>query len=65
MMQLIRALSSQLVGAEKTHVSKDNRRMPLHILQNVNEDMLVMHEEIFGPILPIMTYTVILLRFQI
>lgn len=45
-----------IVGAEKTRVSKDNRRMPLHILQNVTEDMQVMHEEIFGPILPIMTY---------
>ena len=33
-----------------------NRRMPLHALQNVNEDMEVMHEEIFGPILPIVTY---------
>lgn len=46
-----------IVGADKTRASKDNRRMPLHILQNVNEDMLVMHEEIFGPILPVMTYS--------
>jgi coniferyl-aldehyde dehydrogenase len=46
-----------IVGADKTRVSKNNRRMPLHILQNVNEDMLVMHEEIFGPILPVMTYS--------
>ncbi|MFT6016182.1 MAG: coniferyl-aldehyde dehydrogenase, partial [Candidatus Azotimanducaceae bacterium] len=46
-----------IVGADKTRASKDNRRMPLHILQNVNEDMQVMHEEIFGPILPVMTYT--------
>jgi coniferyl-aldehyde dehydrogenase len=45
-----------IVGADKTRASKDNRRMPLHILQNVNEDMQVMHEEIFGPSLPIMTY---------
>ena len=45
-----------IIGGENSRVSKDNRRMPLHILQNVNEDMLVMHEEIFGPILPIMTY---------
>jgi coniferyl-aldehyde dehydrogenase len=45
-----------IVGAEKTRVSKDNRRMPLHILQNVSEDMQIMHEEIFGPVLPIMTY---------
>ena len=46
-----------IVGANETRVSKDNYRMPLHILQNVNENMQVMHEEIFGPILPIMTYT--------
>ena len=46
-----------IVGADKTPASKDNRRMPLHILQNVNEDMLVMREEIFGPILPVMTYS--------
>ena len=46
-----------IVGADKTPASKDNRRMPLHILQNVDEDMLVMHEEIFGPILPVMTYS--------
>ena len=46
-----------IVGADKTRASEDNRRMPLHILQNVNEDMLIMHEEIFGPILPVMTYS--------
>ena len=46
-----------IVGADKSRASDDNRRMPLHILQNVNEDMLVMHEEIFGPILPVMTYS--------
>jgi coniferyl-aldehyde dehydrogenase len=46
-----------IVGADKTRASTDNRRMPLHILQNVNEDMQVMHEEIFGPVLPVMTYT--------
>ncbi|MGK0176974.1 MAG: coniferyl-aldehyde dehydrogenase [Lentimonas sp.] len=46
-----------IVGADKTRVSEGNRRMPLHILQNVNENMLVMHEEIFGPVLPVMTYS--------
>ena len=45
-----------LVGADKSRPRESSRRMPLHILQNVSEDMLVMHEEIFGPILPIMTY---------
>ena len=46
-----------IVGANRTRASEDNRRMPLHILQNVSEDMHVMHEEIFGPILPVMTYS--------
>lgn len=45
-----------IVGTDENLSSKDNRRMPLHILQNVNEDMAVMHDEIFGPVLPIMTY---------
>ncbi|MFK7913673.1 MAG: coniferyl aldehyde dehydrogenase [Pseudomonadales bacterium] len=45
-----------IVGADKTRPSESSRRMPLHILQNVTEDMQVMHEEIFGPILPVMTY---------
>ena len=45
-----------IVDADQTRASENNRRMPLHILQNVNEDMLVMHEEIFGPILPVMTF---------
>ena len=45
-----------IVGAENTRASADNRRMPLHILQNVTEDMQVMHEEIFGPILPVLSY---------
>jgi coniferyl-aldehyde dehydrogenase len=35
---------------------KNNKKMPLHILENVNEDMAVMKEEIFGPVLPIVTY---------
>ena len=46
-----------IVGANKTRASASNRRMPLHILQNVNDDMLVMQEEIFGPVLPFMTYS--------
>jgi len=45
-----------IVGADNTRPAESSRRMPLHILQNVTEDMRVMHEEIFGPILPIMTY---------
>ncbi len=36
--------------------STNSRKMPLTILQNVNDDMLAMQEEIFGPVLPVKTY---------
>ena len=36
--------------------SSNGNKMPLTIVRNVNDDMKVMQEEIFGPILPIMTY---------
>lgn len=32
------------------------RKMPIHLILNANDQMLVMQEEIFGPILPIVTY---------
>ncbi len=34
----------------------NGNKMPLTILRNVTDDMKVMQEEIFGPILPVMTY---------
>lgn len=37
-------------------VDEHNRRMPLTLVLDVNDDMLVMQQEIFGPILPIKTY---------
>jgi len=37
-------------GAQNTH------KMPLHIVRKVTDDMKVMQEEIFGPILPVKTY---------
>ncbi|MDN4632377.1 coniferyl aldehyde dehydrogenase [Sphingomonas sp. PsM26] len=33
------------------------RKMPLHIVRNATDDMIVMQEEIFGPILPVRSYT--------
>lgn len=32
------------------------RKMPLHIVENTTDDMTVMQEELFGPILPIVSY---------
>ena len=51
-------------GAEVTIVnpagedfgSYNGRKMPLHILRNVTDDMRVMQEEIFGPLLPVKRY---------
>ncbi len=37
-------------GAATSH------RMPLYVVQNVTSDMQLMQEEIFGPVLPIVTY---------
>jgi coniferyl-aldehyde dehydrogenase len=36
--------------------SSNGHKMPLTIVRNVNDDMKVMQEEIFGPILPVMAY---------
>jgi coniferyl-aldehyde dehydrogenase len=33
------------------------RKMPLHIVRGATDDMIVMQEEIFGPILPVRSYT--------
>jgi coniferyl-aldehyde dehydrogenase len=51
-------------GAELIEVNPGNEdfagsngnKMPLTIVRNVTDDMKVMQEEIFGPILPVMTY---------
>jgi len=51
-------------GAEVVEVNPGNedfgnanqRKMPLQILKNVTDEMTVMQEEIFGPILPVKTY---------
>ena len=34
----------------------NQRKMPLTILKNVNDEMAAMQEEIFGPVLPVKTY---------
>ena len=43
--------------ANEDFASSNGNKMPLTIVRNVTDDMKVMQEEIFGPILPIMTYT--------
>ncbi len=51
-------------GAEVIEINPGNEdfdntnsnKMPVYVVRNVNDDMKVMQEEIFGPILPVMTY---------
>lgn len=42
--------------AGEDFANANQRKMPLTILRNVTEDMAAMQEEIFGPVLPVMTY---------
>lgn len=43
--------------ADEDFASSNGNKMPLTIVRNVNDSMKVMQEEIFGPILPVMTYS--------
>lgn len=45
--------------AGEDFVTDIGRKMPLTIIRNATDDMIVMQEEIFGPILPIRSYDVI------
>lgn len=42
--------------ANEDFTKQNTNKMPLHIIQNVSEDMEVMQHELFGPILPIKLY---------
>lgn len=43
--------------AGEDFAGSNGNKMPLTIVRNVTDDMKVMQEEIFGPILPVMTYS--------
>jgi coniferyl-aldehyde dehydrogenase len=54
-----RAKGAELIEvnpAGEDFAASNTGKMPLTILRGVTEDMTVMQEEIFGPILPVMTY---------
>jgi coniferyl-aldehyde dehydrogenase len=42
--------------ANEDFSTSNSRKMPLHIIRNPTDDMTVMQEEIFGPILPVRSY---------
>ena len=43
--------------AEEDFLQQSHHKMAPHIVVNANDDMLVMQDEIFGPILPVITYS--------
>jgi len=45
--------------ADEDFNATNSRKMPLHIIRNPTDDMTVMQEEIFGPILPVRSYDTI------
>jgi coniferyl-aldehyde dehydrogenase len=42
--------------ANEDLASSNARKLPLHIIRNATDDMTVMQEEIFGPVLPVRKY---------
>ena len=42
--------------ANEDFAGSNSRKMPLHIVRDVTDDMTLMQEEIFGPVLPIVRY---------
>ncbi|MDP5278108.1 coniferyl aldehyde dehydrogenase [Sphingomonas sp. DG1-23] len=42
--------------ASEDFAASNSRKMPLHIIRGATDDMIVMQEEIFGPVLPVRSY---------
>ncbi len=45
------------VNPASENLSEGTRKLPIHLILNANDKMLVMQEEIFGPILPVVPYS--------
>ncbi len=51
-----RAKGAEVIAVEGAGEPSNARKLPLHIVRNPTDDMLVMQEEIFGPVLPVRSY---------
>lgn len=47
---------AELITLGSERACEKRRQMPLTLVTSVNEDMDILQEEIFGPVLPVMTY---------
>ncbi|WP_369601137.1 coniferyl aldehyde dehydrogenase [Hahella sp. SMD15-11] len=54
-----RAKGAEIIVINPANESFDEgtNKLPVHLIRNVTDDMTVMQEEIFGPLLPIIPYT--------
>lgn len=47
---------AQIIVCGDYDTEKDARRMPVHIVLNCTAEMLILKEELFGPVLPVVAY---------
>lgn len=47
---------AQIIACGEYDFEKDARRMPIHIVLNCTQQMRILKEELFGPVLPIIAY---------
>ncbi|MCG9731192.1 coniferyl aldehyde dehydrogenase [Shewanella sp. Isolate13] len=45
-----------IISANDEAINADKRKMPTQLICNANDDMLVLQDEIFGPLLPVIPY---------
>lgn len=51
-----KAKGARVISATDEAINSQNRKLATQLITNTNEDMLLMQEEIFGPLLPIIGY---------
>lgn len=51
-----KAKGAKVIACGDYNFAKDGRRMPVHIVLNCTQQMRIMKEELFGPVLPIVSY---------
>ncbi|MGI2096666.1 coniferyl aldehyde dehydrogenase [Shewanella glacialipiscicola] len=51
-----KAKGARVISATDEAIESQNRKLATQLITNTNEDMLLMQEEIFGPLLPIIGY---------
>ncbi|MGL4711904.1 MAG: coniferyl aldehyde dehydrogenase [Shewanella sp.] len=55
-LQDAKAKGARVISATDEAIDSQNRKMATQLITNTSEDMLLMQEEIFGPLLPIIGY---------